>query len=196
MIETGIKPVLKLVRPIDKYAEQVMRYKAEMLANNDNLNGCEGLEDVDTFEEWIDFEGRLKPKYGIEYVPRELFLGVRPEDDKVVGMIVYRHPLSPFLLKYGGNIGYSVLPTERLKGYATEMLNMLKPICREYGEDRILLTCDKLNEASRRTILGCGGVFENEVEETFGISKCGIMQRYWIDLTVKDSKNVGGVVNV
>ena len=76
---------LKLVRPTCKYAEQVMQYKDDMLENNDSLDGCAGLEDVDSFSEWIDFENRLKRKYGEGYVPSEVFLGVQIEDDKVVG---------------------------------------------------------------------------------------------------------------
>ena len=143
---------LKLVRPSCEYAEQVMQYKEDMLANNDSVDGCAGLEEVNSFTEWIDFENRLKRKYGEGYVPSEVFLGVRIEDDKVVGIIDYRHPLTPFLLKYGGNIGYSILPSERHKGYASEMLKLLLEICREFGEKKVLLTCDKTNEASRKTI--------------------------------------------
>ena len=143
---------LKLGRPAGEYAEQVMKYKEERLANNDSLDGCAGLEEVNSFTEWIDFENRLKRKYGEGYVPSEVFLGVRIEDDKVVGIIDYRHPLTPFLLKYGGNIGYSILPSERHKGYASEMLKLLLEICREFGEKKVLLTCDKTNEASRKTI--------------------------------------------
>ena len=143
---------LKLVRPSCEYAEQVMQYKEDMFANNDSFDGCAGLEEVNSFTEWIDFENRLKRKYGEGYVPSEVFLGVRIEDDKVVGIIDYRHPLTPFLLKYGGNIGYSILPSERHKGYASEMLKLLLEICREFGEKKVLLTCDKTNEASRKTI--------------------------------------------
>ena len=143
---------LKLVRPSCEYAEQVMQYKEDMLANNDSVDGCAGLEEVNSFTEWIDFENRLKRKYGEGYVPSEVLLGVRIEDDKVVGIIDYRHPLTPFLLKYGGNIGYSILPSERHKGYASEMLKLLLEICREFGEKKVLLTCDKTNEASRKTI--------------------------------------------
>lgn len=132
---------LKLVRPSCEYAEQVMQYKEDMLANNDSFDGCAGLEEVNSFTEWIDFENRLKRKYGEGYVP-----------------------------------------SERQKGYASEMLKLLLAICREFGEKKVLLTCDKTNEASTKTVIKNGGVLESEVPDDVGLSESGIIQRYWIDL--------------
>ena len=157
---------LLLVRPSKQYADQVMSYKKEMEQNGDSFDGCAGLEDVHSFEEWIDFENRLKAKYKDGYVPSEIFLAIRQTDNHVVGMIDFRHPLSDFLFNFGGNIGYSVRPSERQKGYASEMLRLILPICRDFGENRVLLTCDKNNEASRKTIIKNGGVLEEEIIDT------------------------------
>lgn len=78
---------LMLIRPSKVYEEQVMSYKKEeMLKNGDSFDGCAGLEDVSSFDEWIDFERRLRKRYGTGYVPSEVFLAIRENDNFVVGI--------------------------------------------------------------------------------------------------------------
>lgn len=176
------KDELKLVTPTLEYNEQVMKYRKVFLDNNENLSGCAELEDVSSYEEWIDFDNRRSKIYAKDYVPSTVCLCIRVKDDKLVGIIDFRHDLTDFLLKYGGNIGYSIHPEERRKGYGTEMLRLMLMKCREHNKKRVLLTCDKENIASAKIMIANGAVMENEVVDEVNLSKSGIIQRYWIEL--------------
>ena len=55
------------------------------------------------------------------------------------------------------------------------MLNYTSEFLFSLGLEKILITCDKNNIASKRTIESCGGILENEV-----IEESSITLRYWI----------------
>ena len=176
------KEELKLVNPTLEYKKQVMEYRKTFLEKNEKLSGCAELEDVNSYEEWIDFENRRSKIYGKDYVPSTVCLCIRVKDNKMVGIIDFRHELTEFLLNYGGNIGYSIHPLERKKGYGKEMLRLMLIKCKEYGKKRVLLTCDKENIASAKTMISNGAILENEVADGGRISWSGTIQRYWIEL--------------
>lgn len=173
---------LKLFAPTMEYKEQVMEYRKKFLENNDQLHGTARLEEVTTYEEWLDFDNRALKRYGENHVPSTVYLCIRTKDNKLVGIIEFRHELTEHLLKHGGNIGYSIHPEERRKGYGTEMLRLMLIKCKELHKKRVLLTCDKENIASAKIMIANGAILENEVVDEINLSKSGIIQRYWIEL--------------
>lgn len=109
--------------------------------------------------------------------PETTYLAIGIDDGNLVGMINIRHRLNDYLLKSGGHIDYSVRKSKRDKGYATEMLGLALKECIRLNIKKILITCDKNNIASAKTIISNGGKLENEIKE-----KNKISQRYWITL--------------
>ncbi len=87
-----------------------------------------------------------------------------------------RHHINHLILgTWGGHCGYSVRPSERGKGYAKEMLRLNIQNAKSMGIEKLLITCDVNNNASERTILDNGGVYE----ETINVDGRK-MKRYWI----------------
>ena len=57
------------------------------------------------------------------------------------------------------------------------MLRLALEIVKAMNIGRVLITCDKENMASTRTIIGNGGILHSE-----GVDRGVVFQRYWIDL--------------
>lgn len=129
---------------------------------------------------WERYVGRLEEvRRGIDLAPDRVaatFL-VGEVDRHLVGRVSIRHQLNDYLAAYGGHIGYAVRPAHRRRGYASALLRHGLVVTRQLGISRALVTCDVGNEASERTITGCGGMLEDVVEMPDGK---GARARYWI----------------
>lgn len=171
---------LKLVLPNIEHKEILMDYKNEFIKNGDSMDGSAGLANAKSFEEWYEaFKDNLNEETVREgLVPATTYLAI-DENEKLVGMIDIRHRLNEFLLNFGGNIGYSVRKSERRKGYATEMLKLALKKCIELNIKKVLITCNRDNIGSAKTIISNGGVLENEI---FDPDDNKMTQRYWITL--------------
>ncbi len=167
---------MELVFPTIEHKQAALEYLGEHIENGEgHLNGGGGLE-RDCYEDYLIRITSAQTAAQTGWVNCSTYFAF--VGDKIVGMIQIRHTLNEILIKSGGHIGYGVRPSERRKGYAAQMLKLALNKCREFGIEKALVTCDKDNIGSARTILKNGGVLENEFTNDDGV----IEQRYWITL--------------
>mgnify|MGYP000499726793 FL=1 len=168
-----------LVKPNLSYADEIIKYKEESLAESPIINGSAGLDRFSSIEIWFE---ELKKRSCEDTVPEGLvpsstYLGVREKDNYIVGMIDIRHYLNEYLTEAGGHIGYGVRKTERNKGYAKQMLKLALEKCKELKIKKVLITCDEDNIASEKVILSANAKLE-DIRNVDGENK----KRFWIDL--------------
>lgn len=169
---------MKLIQPEGKHEKIVMDFKQKIIDANEKFCGVSGLDRMD-YGEWLKYLSMVSKKEtcpdGI--VPAYEMIYVDDDETKVYGMINMRFELNDMLLKFGGHIGYSVSPDERRKGYAKAMLSGVLKFYKDEGYDKVLITCNKNNIASQKTIESAGGILENIVEDGDVFTK-----RFWIYL--------------
>lgn len=168
-----------LVEPDLSYADEIIKYKEESLAESPIINGSAGLDRFSSIEIWFE---ELKKRSCEDTVPKGLvpsstYLGVREKDNYIVGMIDIRHYLNEYLTQVGGHIGYGVRKTERNKGYAKQMLKLALEKCKDLKMKKVLITCDEDNIASEKVILSANAKLE-DIRNVDGENK----KRFWIDL--------------
>ncbi len=155
-----------LVDMMNEWLAVEQDFSPYMIRRNDHHDFDHYLENLEIKEESVD------------RVPDSTFFCLDMDRNIFVGAINIRHYLNQNLLNTGGHIGDGVRPSERRKGYATNMIKLGLEECRKLGIEKVLITCDKTNIGSAKSIINNGGVIENEVIED-GV----VEQRYWIDLS-------------
>ena len=179
---------VKLVSPTKEYEEQAMDYIQEFFLYNSQIHGVSGLNKcLDNYDEWLRKLDQLRSKEPDEIqVPAETFFLIREEDNRIIGMVNIRLRLNKALELCDGNIGYSIRPTERRKGYGTEILRLALKYCKKCGMEKVLLTCDKNNIGSKKVIQKNRGLFE---QIFYDKESEGIVYKYWIWLTKENGEH-------
>ena len=159
-----------IVMPIRSYIHGEMSFSAMVLMGIGYMirsgirefviNGSELFDKMDNYTEWCrSIDANTKEEtVNPDWVVTDTFFAV-DDNGRIVGIIDLRHTLNDFL-KDLGNCGYSVRPSERRKGIATEMLRQLLDVAKKAGMKELHLSVEKDNEPSVKTIIRNGGVFE------------------------------------
>lgn len=177
----GLRYMLSLVKPDVKYKNQYIDMLDEWKRTGERPEPWVLQADYSDFDAMVSMFEQISQGINIPegFVPSSTFWAYENDSDKIVGAVNVRHYLNDMLFKTWGNIGYGVRPSERRKGYATQILHLALDECRRLNINRVLLSCYKDNIASAKTILKNGGILENEVEEE-GTGR--LIQRYWISI--------------
>ena len=179
------KQAINLIKEVEKFdSDEKIRYA-----------GFSGLQNYkDNYAGWLDELEIYRKKETVpeEKVVGETFFTIRKKDNKIVGIINIRNELNDYLYNIGGHIGYSILPSERRKGYAYKQLLLGLKYCKSIGIGRVMVFCLDYNVGSAKTIEKAGGIYENTVKG----EKCGqevYCKRYLISLRKRYvDRHVGG----
>lgn len=167
---------LKLIKASSKYKKQITDMLDEWTASGEKI-----VPYAIRRADYRDFEAYCE-SLDMTYVsggrvPDSTFFCLDETRNIIVGAVSIRHYLNDALLSDGGHIGDGVRPSERRKGFATEMIGLALEECKKLGIKNVLMVCDKDNIGSAKSIINNGGVLENEITVD-GVE----VQRYWIKL--------------
>lgn len=157
---------IELVRPTIELKSQALDYRQEHFNHGEAIiNGSELFDKTENYEEWLtSVTNNANPEtVSKDWVLTDTFFAVDQERNVIIGIIDLRHQLKGFLVDFG-NTGYSVRPSERCKGYATEMLRQIKEVARQAGLHKLHLSVERDNFPSVKTIIGNGGKYERSFQ--------------------------------
>ena len=151
---------LKLIAPTAELETEHKEMLNEWLQTGERLVPFTLQYDTYDFEKYIARLNDCKNGIGLPktFVPSSTFWLTNVKN-KIIGTVDIRHQLNANLFIEGGHIGYGIRPSERKKGYATKILELSLLEAKRLHISKILITCDKSNDASKKAILKNNGKF-------------------------------------
>lgn len=158
------RPPIELIEPSVKYKDSYIEALKEYREiDGDKLDIDEREKNFDSFIQRLEADKVIDSE---DKVPNIRYWLVK--DNRYIGRISYRPKLNDVLKLRGGNVGYSIRPSERGKGYATELVKEIKQKAKEDGLTELLITCNTDNIPSAKVIEKNGGVYTDSSLDKHG----------------------------
>lgn len=157
--------------------EMIQEWKHDIQINQTNSSPATIFRhDPNDFDTYISDLETKEPQNN--YVKDSVLFLLDETEDKLLGAVNIRHELNEVLLNSGGHIGLGIRPSERKKGFGSELLRLSLLKCKELNIHKVLITCDQTNLASKKNIIKHGG----KEDIPFVNIKGETILRYWISL--------------
>jgi len=169
---------MELVFPTIEMKQAALEFRQEHINQGEtHISGSGSFLQAEDYESWLEKITSAKTASETGWVDCSTYFAML--GDRIIGTTQIRHTLNSLLRYDGGNIGYGVRPSERMRGYATKILALALDECRKLGIDKVLVTCNTVNIGSAKTILNNGGALDSEFIDARGEAA----QRYWINVS-------------
>lgn len=171
--------MIRLVKPNVELEKEYLSFYEEWKESGENMVPWVISRDPSDFPKMLRLLSNNERSIGQPEgrVPDSTFWLV-DKQNRILGAVNIRHQLTKHLYNAGGHIGYGIRPSERLKGYATKLLELSLSEAKKLGIKEVLVVCDADNVGSERTIIKNGGRADAHYIEDDG----NVIKRYWIEI--------------
>ena len=171
--------MIRLVKPDLKLEEEYLSFYEEWKRSGEDMVPWVISKDPSDFPKMLKSLSDNEEGVGLpEGIVSDSTFWLVDKSNRVLGAVNIRHQLTQHLYNTGGHIGYGIRPSERLKGYATKLLELSLSEAKKIGIKEVLVVCDADNVGSERTIIKNGGRADADYIEDDG----NIIKRYWIEI--------------
>lgn len=157
-------PELKDKEIIKLYIEEHYSHNEKSLSASNKLTSM-------NFEDWVNKIQNNACVPDKEWGKSLTYLAF-DENDNLIGLLSVRYDLQKEKAMEFGHIGYGVRPSERRKGYATQMLKYALKECKKYGLNKVIVGCYKENKGSAKAIIKNKGKLIKEKNVLLNINDC------------------------
>ncbi|KOR90220.1 GNAT family N-acetyltransferase [Paenibacillus solani] len=168
-----------LVKPSAEFKDEYLSFYQDWKDSQEDMVPWVIARDPGDFDDMLQFLNNNEQGINIpEGWVKDSTYWLVTEANRVVGAVNIRHQLNEKLFNAGGHIGYGIRPSDRQKGYATQLLSLALEKTKDLSINKVLVVCDADNTGSKKTILKNGGIQDTDYIEEDG----NIVNRFWISI--------------